>query len=494
MLRGCAVTARPLRPHQELALDRLRLALAGGKLAPMFQASTGFGKTRVMSEIASRALAKGKRVLITVPAVSLVDQTVADLEAEGVVDVGVMQAMHERTDGTAPIQVASVQTLQRRKMPACDLILIDEAHRWYQFFGRMMLDARAAKKPVIGFSATPWTKGLGKHFDDLINVISTKELIEQGYLSPFRVFAPSHPDLSDVRTVAGDYHEGELAEVMGQADLIADVVTTWLRHAEDRPTLCFAVDRAHAKKLQVQFEAAGVPTAYVDAFTSREERTAIRDRFHAGDVKVVANVGCLTTGVDWDVRCISFCRPSKSEMLYVQIIGRGLRTAPGKQDCLILDHSDTTLRLGFVTDIVHEKLDDGVKSVAEPRHAPQLKPRECPKCHFVRAPKVHACPSCGFAPERQSQVEIADGELIELGAERHARLKAGSAEKARFYAELLTICRNRGYAIGWAANQFRNRYGVWPNHYKDVQPQEPSPGTLNWVKSRQIAYAKRRTA
>ena len=87
--------------------------------------------------------------------------------------------------------------------------------------------------------------------------------------------------------------------------------------------------------------------------------SAIGRRLREGQIKVVCNVYCLTTGVDWDVRCIILARPTKSEILYTQIIGRGLRTAEGKTDCLVLDHSDTTLRLGFVTDIHHETLDDG---------------------------------------------------------------------------------------------------------------------------------------
>ncbi len=134
---------------------------------------------------------------------------------------------------------------------------------------------------------------------------------------------------------------------------------TWLRRAENRPTFCFAVDSAHAKHLQTKFTEAGVSTGYIDAYTPTNERAEIKRQFHNGDISVVCNVGCLTTGIDWDVRCIVLARPTKSEILFVQMIGRGLRTAEGKEDCLILDHSDTHLRLGFVTDIHHETLDDG---------------------------------------------------------------------------------------------------------------------------------------
>jgi DNA repair protein RadD len=182
--------------------------------------------------------------------------------------------------------------------------------------------------PIIGLSATPWTRGLGQHFDKLVIGATTQQLIDEGYLSPFKVFAPSSPDLSDVRTVAGDYHGGELGEAMNKNKLVADIVDTWKRLGEGRPTLCFAVDRAHAKNLQQQFDEAGIRCGYVDAYTSLEEREEVRQRFHSRELEVVCNVGVLTTGIDWDVRAIILARPTQSEMLFTQMIGRGLRTAP----------------------------------------------------------------------------------------------------------------------------------------------------------------------
>ena len=325
----------------------------------MVQAPTGAGKTVIAAAIVNGALDKGKRVLFVVPFLSLVDQTVTAFVRQGLTDIGVIQGYHPMTDAQQPIQVASIQTLQRRALPPADIVIVDEAHRWFGFFGEWMQRPEWAKVPFVGLSATPWTKGLGKHYDDLIVATTTSELIDKGFLSPFRVFAPAHPDLSGVKVVAGDYHEGQLSEAMSKPVLVADTVATWLRLGEDRPTLCFAVDRAHARRIADEFEAAGVPTGYVDANTPADERERIGKRLREGQIKVVCNVFCLTTGVDWDVRCIILARPTKSEILYTQIIGRGLRTAEGKADCLILDHSDTTLRLGFVTDIHHEHLDDG---------------------------------------------------------------------------------------------------------------------------------------
>ena len=480
----------PLRPHQSRAIAMLRASLAGGKRRPMVQAPTGFGKTLLSAAITDGARRKGKRVLFVVPALSLINQTVEAFAAEGILEVGVIQGMHELTDWSQPVQIASVQTLMRRRLPECDVAIVDEAHRWFDFYGTWFAQA---KHPIIGLSATPWTKGLGKHYDDLIIAATTSELIEAGYLSRFRVYAPSHPDLSGVRTLAGDYHEGDLGEAMDKAPLVADVVKTWDRLGEGRPTLCFAVNRVHARHLQKQFEAAGVPTAYVDAHTEIEEREAIAEKFHNGSVRVVVNVGCLTTGVDWDVRCIILARPTKSEMLYTQIIGRGLRTAEGKDDCIILDHSDTTLRLGFVTDIRHETLDDGkTREKAEAREKKEALPKECPSCHFLKPAKVHQCPACGFKPEKQSTIECVDGDLLEITKGKN---RMSAADKVSLFGQLKFFAQQRGYSEGWAAHQFKRKAGVWPvGPVKQAAPKEPTPETLSWIKSQQIRYAKRREA
>src|SRR6185436_10829255 len=250
--------------------------------------------------------------------------------------------------------------------------------------------------------------------------------------------------LTKVRTVAGDYHEGDLSGVMNDGMLVADVVDTWLRRAQNRSTFCFAVDRAHAKPLQEKFADAGVSTGYIDAYTSIKDREEIKRKFRDGEIRLVCNVGCLTTGIDWDVRCIILARPTKSEMLFVQIIGRGLRPAEGKEDCLILDHSDTHLRLGFVTDIHHEVLDDG-RPRANSRSDRIRLPKECPQCAFLKPPRVRECPACGFKAEAISDVEIADGELIEVIGRKKRDHQPSDDEKAAFYAQLKGYAQTHDY-------------------------------------------------
>lgn len=479
-----------LRPHQIALLDETERAISAGYRRIMAQAPTGFGKTILASTIAGNILDAGKRMIFVVPALSLIDQTVEKFYREGIYDVGVIQADHVLTNYARPIQIASVQTLQRRIIPRADRVVIDEAHKWFAFYSDWLNRPEWSDVPFIGLSASPWTRGLGRHFDKLIIGSTTSELIEAGYLARFRVFAPSSPDLSKVRTVAGDYHEGDLSNTMDQAGLVADVVDTWLDRGKGRPTLCFAVDRAHAKNLQQKLIAAGVAAEYIDAYTPAAERTAIAQRFERGEVEVVCNVGCLTTGIDWDVRCIILARPTKSEMLFVQMIGRGLRTADGKDDCLILDHSDNHLRLGFVTDIHHDELDSGNARQKPEAKSKEVLPKKCPKCTFLKLPKMSLCPSCGFKPEPKCDVVNKAGELVEFEA-RARPVRTTWAERQIFYAELKHFAIMREFKSGWAKHKFKEKFGDWPpREFEIAAPIKPSQSTLGWIRSRQIAFAK----
>jgi len=178
---------RALRPDQTEALDNLRTAIANNDRHIVMQAPTGYGKTVLSAALVDGARRKNKKVLFCVPAISLIDQTVEMFASQGVTDVGVIQQNHHQTDGCMPVQVASIQTLQKREMPACDVVVIDEVHRWFEPYGKWMRDpAQWLHKPVIGLSATPWHKILGVLFTKLIKASTTQELIDKGLLSDIK--------------------------------------------------------------------------------------------------------------------------------------------------------------------------------------------------------------------------------------------------------------------------------------------------------------------
>lgn len=492
-----------LRPLQVKAINDVFASLKRGHTRTAMAAPTGFGKTLVGAAIVQLGLRRTKRVCFAVPTISLIDQTVDRFVQYGVHpgDLGVIQGDHPLRRPRAPVQVASVQTLARRSLPETDLVIVDEAHVQHRIVGEWMGQRPAL--PFIGLSATPWARGMGKLYSALVKPTSLAELIGEGLLTPFRVFAPSHPDLSQVRTVAGDYHQDDLATCMSAGALVGDVVETWLTRGEGRPTLCFAVNRAHAQLLHERFTAVGVRTAYVDADTPREERDRIGRQVASGEVQVVCNIGCLTTGVDWDVRCIILARPTKSEMLFVQIVGRGLRTADGKTDCLVLDHSDTVLRLGFPTDVdaSHDSLDDGrPKPKAGPRdEGKDLLPKDCPACTYLMPAGTKQCPACGEVMPRPTVAHVA-GDLAELTADGKGTLvRKGKGQppareilaamgKAEIIGQLYTMRDERGRKEGWVAHTYRAIFDVWPKGLDRAPARPPHPLLRSYVRSRDIAW------
>lgn len=487
----------PLHGIQVQSILRLRQSLSSGAKRPVLQLPTGAGKTVLAAEIIASARAKRKRVLFTVPAIELIDQTVHAFAEQGILDVGVIQASHPLTDPDQPVQVASIQTLMRRPIPPVDLAIIDECHRMFKLYDDWLLSEMWERTPFIGLSATPWSKGLGRYFDDLIIGATTKDLIDAGILCPFEVWAPSSPDLTGVKVTAGDYQVDQLSEAMSDKTLVADVVETWCKQAEGLPTLCFAVDRQHARHLQEQFLSVAVPTAYVDAYTPRDERDEIRKAFHSGDVKVVCNVGVLTTGVDWDVRCLILARPTKSKILFTQIIGRALRTAPGKDVALILDHSDTHLRLGMVTDIMVSELDDGKpkKGGEASADSGQPLPALCNNCDFLKPPRTPECPKCGHVDVASSNFETEDGELTRLGASDNAPppRPPEQEDKSQWFAELMGYAKENNYKPGWAAHKFKEKFKHWPPRaWNDMEPAFAGSKVRSYIRSRNIAYHKAR--
>lgn len=486
---------RPLRPRQSAAIAAIRQAIREGHRRIVLQAPTGFGKTLTSAHIIVSALERGNRPLFTCPAISLVNQTLHHFEAEGIRDIGVIQAQHERTDFDAAVQIASVQTLIRRELPEVHVVLIDEVHVQFKALNAV-LDSDAWKdKVVIGLSATPWTKGMGLRWTKLIVAATIQELIDERFLCPFDVYAPKlAPDFSKLRIKQGEFTDESSSAIMGTNSIIADVVKTWMQKGTEDRTFLFAVNCAHAQKLQQEFETQGVSCGYIDAYTDNREETVFKP-FRDRRFKVIASVGCLTTGVDEDVRCIIDAQPTRDEKKHVQKIGRGLRIASGKARLLILDHAGNTLRLGMVTDIHHERLDSrlpGEKGEAYEGDPPAPKPKKCPNCGIVIAAGKKVCNFCHHKIEVEHGVDEQDGELFLLQAPPVNKRAAG-LDQQDWYSGFLGIAQERGYNSRWADHRFKAKFGQFPILLRK-EPKPPSIAIRGFDHHERIKWAKGKNA
>lgn len=487
-----------LRPYQSLAVQNLRRALAGGIIREMLCSPTGSGKTEIGMAIVRGARSKHKRVIFLCNRVHLVEQTARRFKKAGI-DHGVIQG-ENTTRVYESVLVGSIQTIARRGMPEVDLILIDEAHTVAGSKEYRAVIAAAKGIPVIGLSATPYARGLGKHYDELggplfqhMTVAATiPDLIEAGYLVDCDVYAPSEPDMAGIKQARNafgdmDYTDADVGRAANKPELVGDIVTHWLRLARDTPTVCFAANIAHSKHIVERFHAAGVVAEHIDCYTDEEERRAILARVETGETMVISNVGILAEGWDFPAcRTLILARPTRSLIRYIQMAGRVLRPHASKARALILDHSGSVTRLGFPTEEFPLELDDGTprdaKGGQEEREKPL--PKACPSCSYVKT--VHKCPVCGFAPERRANVDVRAGDLVPVTK----KTKAPKMEKQDFYSQLLCIASSKNYKPGWAANKYREYFGVWPRGMQDVMAPTAGPEVISFLKHLQIRDAK----
>lgn len=446
------MSAHAPRPYQLNLINSIYASWAGGNRNVLAVLPTGGGKTFVFSVIA--AAFPGAVCAIAHRSELVVQMSVA-LAREGVVHRVIGPASLRRAvtrahlrefnrsfyDPNARVAVASVDTLVNAD-PADPwfaqvvLWIQDEAHhvlasnKW----GRaceLFPNARG-----LGVTATPLRadgKGLGRHadglFDDLIVGPSMRGLIDQGYLAPYKVYAPkSDIQLANVRiTESGDYSPVELRKARRESHITGDVVQTYLRIAPGLQGITFDVDVESATETAAAYRAAGVSAEVVSAKTPTELRDSIIQRFKAGEILQLVNVDLFGEGFDVPaVRVVSFARPTESYGLYVQQFGRALRILAGKSHGIIIDH---------VGNIVRHLLPDSPKvwtlDRRERRSAKKLDDvvplRSClnEECMQVYERVLKCCPFCGHTPEPagRSTPEMVEGDLIELDAAVLARLR-----------------------------------------------------------------------
>jgi superfamily II DNA or RNA helicase len=495
-----------LRPYQETAVEDLRVVGRTGRRHLILHMPTGGGKTVVAAEVIRSALQnKDKKVLFVAPRRELVYQCVDKLEAMGV-EAGIIMAK-EMPDISKSVQVATLPTLHARAvrgnkiaLPKADLVVWDECHLSIAPTYMHILDVyKASGAFQLGLTATPARgdgRGLGERWDEIVTGSTVAELVKGGSLVPQRYFAPTKPDLAGVKISMGDYQENQLQDAMDKPKLVGDVVSNWIRLGEDRQTVVFASGVRHSIHLRDRFREEGISAEHLDGKTPLDERADILRRVNAGEIKVLCNCFVLTFG--WDcppVSCAVVARPSKSLVLYLQMCGRVLRPYPGTEDALIIDHAGIVAEHGFIDEDFpwsldgKERLKDRI--AANPKR--ENKAITCPSCSFIFRPAAE-CPRCGWKPaeKRGDAVDFLDGDLFEIDKKkRQKKTQFTKEEKQSWLSQLIGHAITRGYKPGWASHKYREKFGVWPRGLDDVS-RPCSPEVRAWVKSRQIAYAKRR--
>ncbi|WP_303188435.1 DEAD/DEAH box helicase [uncultured Clostridium sp.] len=337
-----------LRDYQVECVNKIKEMKEGEKKIAFL--STGAGKTVIMSYVAS--LETG-RVLIVVDQDELRGQTIDKLSIFiPKEEIGSVQGKYDEVDKR--VIVATRQSLTHGKSTRMermlengefDLLMVDECHRAVSQYKKIV--DRITTNKVLGFTATPWNSELNKVFDGFVYEKDILSLIKEGYLVSPRCFTVrTNVDLSNVHTVAGEFNQGELDKVVNIESRNKLIVDKYLEIASDRnKVLCFCTSIEHAEEIANTFNVYGIKAKNVDISLSKEERDSTIKAFRNGEITVLTNVGILTTGVDIpDINCIIMARPTKSKMLYVQCIGRGLRLFDGKEDCLILDIVDNATK------------------------------------------------------------------------------------------------------------------------------------------------------
>ena len=499
----------PMRFYQEPCISEFRQGIKEGHLHSIGQAPCRFGKTVVSAHLLYGALIKGSRCLFAAPRISLVEQTLASFEAQGLRDIGVMQANHYRTDMNAQLQIACFDTLYKRDSGNFDVVILDEVH----LCDARMWELKKKWKIVLGWTATPWTKGLGLHFSKLHTFATIPQMI--GYnaidrtigLVPGRGIGPRADLIAGVENIrkndAGEFVETDACAFMDRDAVIADEVDTWLRtrqegkHPGDR-TFHFIRRRASAKARMERFAAAGVQVEYIDAFT--DDRSPIFERFRRRQTKVILSVGCLTTGVDADVRCIIDAAPSNSESTIVQKLMRGGTPAEGKEYYWLNDHAGNANRFGWYEDIFHDKLDTTpphVKGCAyQQEEAPptEKKQKDCPVCRSLLRRGALSCSNCGHQVVEDTTV-VVQGELGELVPQKKGKEKKEKKreytmqEKSQWMGGFMWLARERGYSEGWASWRYKEKFGCWPQSV-DRTPRPPSFECEQFDRHCRIKHAK----
>ena len=380
---------------------------------------TGGGKTRVMAEIIRRSFEANPncRGMIISHVKELLEQssqtcthyaTTTGLPLES---IGVYSASMKRKE-IKPLTIAGIQSVYRKgaDFGYLDFIMIDECHlistnketMYRKFLSQAKISNSRVK--VVGLTATPYRLQSGiifghkeKPFDNCCYAIGVRDLIDDGFLSPLVTMGTNDsPDLKNVRIRAGEYFSKDLDAVLENASLVQSSITEAIVKASGRSSvLVFASSIKHAEMILDELKKQGQQANLITGDTHSTIRDFVISEFRQKKFKWLVNVAVLTTGFDAPgIDCVVVMRPTMSKGLWYQMVGRGFRLAPDKENCLILDFGDNALRHGCIDQIVVD---------AQGIELPAAKVKRCPSCNLIHKISNIICPSCGYFKPKEEE-------------------------------------------------------------------------------------------
>ena len=484
-----------LRPYQSDSIESLRDGFKSGHKRQVLAASTGAGKSIISLSILDAAREKGSKVMFLCDRRVLVDQFSRHLDRFGI-DHGCYMAGHWRYRPYERVQVASIQTVEKMgSWPAVDLVIVDEIHACMRASLKKFMTNNPDIK-VLGLTATPFHKEMGKYFTSVTNVITMDELVKSGFLVPFRVFVATEIDTTGVKVMnTGEWQQGEL-EKRGLS-IVGDVVADYVRIAQEvfggpRKTIVFSSGVAHGTELVNRFKDVGINAVQISYKDDEEYKRQVLEDFAKPDtdIKIVVSSDILTRGFDQtDVEHVVIAKPlRKAFSMHVQMVGRGARPHDGKKFCVIQDNAGNWLRFQEDWEKIYsdgtKELDSGLDAKTRKEKTDKEKEAaKCPKCGHLWAGGSDTCIHCGYTREKRSMVESVPGEMEELKA------AASRESKQDWYSMCQYMVKYHGWSTGRAAHTYKDKFGVWPKGLADT-PQAPSVEFDKAVKAALIRYLK----
>lgn len=437
----------------------------------LFILATGGGKTVIFGYIVGHAEKKGT-VLILAHRQEIVDQISKALTGFGV-NHGIISPSHKQTYDD--VQVGMVQTVVRRldRIREPNFIVIDEAHHAPAGSWKKIMEAFPNAK-ILGVSATPQRldgKGLKIAFDNMVQGPPTRELIDNGYLSGFDLYAPkTEIDLSQVKTQMGDFSVSDLEAVMDTAMITGDAVNHYVKYLNGAPSIVFCTTIKHAEHVMEKFISNGFRAGIIHGKLQKNERDSLVERLGNGQLNVLTSVDVVSEGFDLPVVTGAILlRPTKSLSLYLQQVGRALRPKPDGAKAIILDHVGNVHRHGMPDEPRAWTLEGKIKG-------PKKGPKQCSKCYkvFYTQPPCEdeECPSKRDAGSKDAPKEV-DGELhamqdpyawamgINIATAQGEEWKSLLHHAEGKYERLKQIQVLRGYDWRWVKHQMGEKLHKW---------------------------------